>query len=152
MNAIKQNTWTLVTDGGRARIFRLGSSSGDIEQLQQMNSATAHTPSRELASDSSSRSHHVRGPVGHTKEPRSDPHDLAEQHFIQGVMKKVSRAAQSHDFEQLIIVADPRTLGRLRKCMPHSVSSRTVKEIDLDLTGVSMTEIDLRIRKACSLH
>jgi protein required for attachment to host cells len=148
MKVVRDNTWTLVADGGQARIFRLGHRPGDIEELQRLDASTRHTPSRDMVSDANSRSHDVRGPGSHVKEPRSDARELAEQHFTSALMERVKRAAKEEGFSQLIIAADPRTLGRMRKCMPETVAGRVVKQLNLDLTGLPSSEIDQRIRAA----
>jgi protein required for attachment to host cells len=146
MKTLKAGTWMLVADGGRAKVFRLGAKPGQIEELQRLESSTMHMPSRDLVSDGSGRDFDVRGPGAHTKIPRSDPHDLEEREFAQRIMQRIERAAQQDRFKELVIVADPRTLGSLRKSMPRSVATRVIKELNRDLTALSGTEIDRRVR------
>jgi len=146
MNAMTGNTWTLVTNGGFARIFRLGRKAGEIEEVQQIRSGTMHLTTHELVSDSAPRFRTASGAGGHTKQARTDPHELNEQRFIQGVMRRLKHAAQQGLFKRLVICADPRSLGRLRQCMPHVIATRLVMEVDSDLTAWPRDEIDRKVR------
>jgi protein required for attachment to host cells len=67
-------------------------------------------------------------------------------------MKNIERAARSGRFKQLVIVADPRMLGKLRKCMPAEVSDRVSREINSDLSWLPESDIDQRIRAAFALR
>jgi protein required for attachment to host cells len=153
MNAVPLNTWALVADGAKARLFRVGRKNGDFEELRQLESAARGAPSREISSDADSRSRHVAGvPGGHTKQPRTDPHDQAERQFAEQVMAFVGRSASTGAFNSLVVVADPRTLGTLRDCMPAAVAQRVSREMNLDLTWMPEKEIEARIRDEFELH
>ena len=153
MNTIRRGTWALVADGARARLFRLGPRAGEIEEFRGFSSADSSKPSRELVSDGSSRSRHVAGlPGSHSKQPRVDAHDLAERRFAESVMKKMGQAASRGDYEGLVIVADPRTLGRFRRCMPRQVATRVSRELDAEMTWMPEDRIDQKIRAACALR
>jgi protein required for attachment to host cells len=153
MNAVPLNTWALVADGAKARLFRVGRKPGDFEELRQMESAARGLPSRTLSSDANSRSRHVAGvPGGHTKEPRTDPHEQAEKEFAEAVMDFIGRSAHTGAFNSLVVAADPRTLGTLRNCMPHEVAERVSQELNVDLTWMPQKDIEARIRQVFELH
>ena len=50
--------------------------------------------------------------------------------------------ALNNDFETLIIVAPPKTLGELRKHYHKEVENRLTGEIDKDLTRHTLPEIE----------
>lgn len=78
-----------------------------------------------------------RGTVGET-----DFHQLEEDRFAADAAAMLKQRALSNDYESLIIVAPPRTLGELRKHYHKEVSDRLRAEIDKDLTGHPIADIE----------
>ena len=54
----------------------------------------------------------------------------------------LKRGAMEGDYEKLIVVAPPKTLGELRKHYHKEVANRLVAEIPKDLTGHPVAEIE----------
>ena len=142
------NVWALVTDGGKARILSLQRYPAEAQEILETNSPTRHKPDRDLVSDSSGRSHNVRGPGSHVREPRNSAHDLGEQRFVSNLMKRVLRASQSGEFESLVLVADPTTLGNIRRQMSTALRQMVILELNRDLTGLSKENLVKRLREA----
>ena len=138
--------WVLVADSGKARILHVKRKPPEFGEVQVLVSATQHQPSREIVSDASGRAFHVQGPSSHVKQPRSDAHDRAEQQFSLMLVQKLEKAAELGAFDQLLIIADPKTLGRLRRQMSKSLASRISDELNLDLTGLPLNKLEPRIR------
>lgn len=143
--------WVLVADGGQARLLEVQNKPFGIHQVQRLVSESQHQASRDLVSDASGRTFNVQGPSGHSKQPRSDAHDLAEQQFTRMLVQKLEKAANLGAFEQLAIIADPRTLGRLRRQMSKSLAGRVTKELNLDLAGLSLNDLKPRIAAVLGL-
>lgn len=142
------STWALVANGGRARLLSLQRHPAEFRELLKLDSPTRHSPDRELVSDASGRSHHVRGPGSHVHEPRKSAHELGEQHFVCELLERVTRASRSGDFEALVLAADPRTLGQLRTQMPADLRQKVILELNRDLTGLNTEKLVFRIRNA----
>lgn len=140
--------WVLVADGGQARLLEVENKPFGVRQVQKLVSESQHQSSRELDSDASGRSFNAQGPSGHSKQPRSDAHDLGEQQFSRMLVQKLEKAANLGAFDQLAIIADPKTLGRLRRQMNKSLAGRVTKELNLDLAGLSLNELKPRIAAA----
>jgi protein required for attachment to host cells len=142
----KDRYWVLVADSGRARLLEMRRKPYTFQQLSEVVSDTRHLTSKELASDASGRVYHAQGPGTHGMQPRSDPHELAEEQFAGGLAKKVSQAASKGRFEHLVLVADARTLGRLRRDMGKAASDRVLGERALNLSNLPLQELEPRIR------
>lgn len=71
-----------------------------------------------------------------------DFHQLEEDRFAAETADLLKKRALSNDFESLIIVAPPKTLGELRKHYHKEVSGRLQSELAKDLTGHSIPEIE----------
>ena len=148
MNNATPKYWVLVADSGKARIIELRRKPAELRELQELVSESQHQPSRELMSDASGRAFHVQGPSSHSKVPRSDAHERAKHAFTRKLVGKLEQAANMNAFEHLAIIADPKTLGRLRQHMSKSLAARVTDELNLDLVGMPLDSLEQRIRAA----
>jgi protein required for attachment to host cells len=140
--------WALVADSGKARIWSLQRHPPEFREILELDSPTRSSPSRDLISDASGRSHHVRGPGSHVREPRISAHELGENRFVEALLERMSRASRSGQFEALVLAADPRTLGFIRNRMGKNLGSKVILELNLDLTGLSDDRLEKRLRQA----
>lgn len=146
MHAASATYWVLVADSGRAHILELRRKPAEFREVRHFVAANRHLPSRELESDASGRAFHVQGPSSHSKQPRSNAHDQAEQAFTTMLIRKLEQAARLNVFEHLVVVADPKTLGRLRRGMSRSLAARVTTERNLDLAGMKLESLEKRVR------
>jgi protein required for attachment to host cells len=72
----------------------------------------------------------------------ADYHQLEEDRFAHETAEMLKTRALSQDFEQLVIVAPPKTLGELRKHYHKEVESRLMGELAKDLTGHAIPNIE----------
>lgn len=139
--------WVLVADSGRARIFELRKEPAEFREVQKLVSESRHQTSREMVSDASGRIVNAQGGrPSHTMQPRSDAHDLAEQIFSRKLSEKLEQAANRNAFEHLVVIADPKTLGRLRQHMSKTLSARVMVELNRDLVGLPLDSLEERVR------
>jgi len=72
----------------------------------------------------------------------ADFHRQAEDRFAAEAAERINRAALANEFERLIIVAPPKTLGELRKHYHKQVTGKIAAEIPKDLTGHPVDRIE----------
>lgn len=137
--------WVLVADSGQARILELKRKPYQFKQVTELVSEAQQLANRDLVSDASGRSFHVQGPGSHSKKPRSDPHDQAEEQFTRSLAQKLDKAVNMGRFDHLVVIADPRTLGRLRRHMSKSLAGRVTDELTLDLARLPLNELEPRV-------
>lgn len=147
MNTRSKPTWALVTDSGYGRLVELERSPPRITEIGTREAATRHQTSRELTTDASGRDYDAGGPISHAKQPRSDAHDEAERQFVEEWSRGLQQAFVNGRFENLLLVADPRTLGRLRETMGEKLKSAVSAESDRDLTKLPLHDLEPRLRK-----
>ncbi|MDB5703365.1 MAG: Host attachment protein, partial [Sphingomonas bacterium] len=102
---------------------------------------------RDQATDQSGRASSPHGAAQSSFEP-TDFHQIEEDRFAAEAADLLKRRALANDFESLIIVAPPRTLGELRKHYHSEVSARITGELDKDLTNHPIPEIESAIKAA----
>jgi protein required for attachment to host cells len=88
-----------------------------------------------------SRGHHSSG-----ANPDNDTQ--AEDAFAGGVATLLNRKALEGEFDKLLVIAAPRTLGELRKHWHKALREKLVGEIAKDLAGVPTEQIAKAIEAA----
>lgn len=144
---LPHNSVVLVADGRKMLFLR---NEGDnaapnliVEKAQEhVNPAT-----RDQATDAAGRASSPRGGVQSSVEP-TDFHQLEEDRFAAEAADFLKVRALKNNFETLIIVAPPKTLGELRKHYHKEVSNRLAGELGKDLTNHSIADIEKAVANA----
>lgn len=130
----------LVADG-RKCLFLRNTGSPDspalaVEEHREREDARTH----EQGTDSPGR---VFARVGSRRSAveQTDFQRLDEERFAADAATLLNRRAQAGEFEALVVVAPPQTLGELRRHYDPAVQGRLLAEIGKDLTGHPIPEI-----------
>jgi protein required for attachment to host cells len=78
----------------------------------------------------------------------TDFHQQEEDRFAAETADFLKKRAMAHEFDSLIIVAPPRTLGELRRHYHKEVTDRLIGEVGKDLTNLPVPEIEALLRGA----
>ncbi|KQS51194.1 MULTISPECIES: host attachment family protein [unclassified Sphingomonas] len=144
---LPHNSVVLVADGRKMLFLR---NEGDVEfpnlvvekAQEQDNPAT-----REQATDSAGRASSPQGGVQSSVEP-TDFHQIEEDRFAADAADFLKTGALKNTYDSLIVVAPPKTLGELRKHYHKEVVSRLKGELDKDLTGHPIKDIEKALKNA----
>lgn len=131
----------LVADGRKLLMLR---NEGDAlrPNLQVERKEEQENPANGAqASDAAGRSFQSVGARRSAYE-ETDFHQLEEDRFAADAAALLKARALRNEFESLIIVAPPRTLGELRKHYHKEVSDRLRAEIAKDLTRHTVPQIE----------
>ena len=147
---IPHDGYVLVADGQKMLFFR-NEGDGSFPNLHVV-SAAEHQDAkpREQGSDQPGRSAAgvaARGigisvKAGRSAYSETDFHTLEEQRFAADAAEMLKQRAMAHEFEKLLIVAPPQTLGELRRHYHKEVEQRLIGEIPKDLTNHPVAEIE----------
>jgi protein required for attachment to host cells len=130
---IARGTIVAVADGENLNMFRndgdearISLSAMDVQDIEAANtSAGARHPSSSANPDNAQQE---------------------EDRFSAGVADRLNRMVLDGKVEKLLIVAAPRTLGELRKHYHKTLSAVLIGEIDKDLTGHPIQDIEKTIQ------
>ncbi|MBI0537696.1 host attachment protein [Roseomonas sp. KE2513] len=125
-HSIPNKALVLVADGGKAILFRNTGHGGDV---------TLHEERRLTLSDFSND-----GPSG-SQGTEASPGDTDEATFGKKLAQTLQTMKAANGYEDLVIVADPQTLGELRKVMHKTVEASVVHTLAKDLTNHAGAEI-----------
>jgi protein required for attachment to host cells len=110
---------------------------------------TGHTDIALTALSSPGIEDRVSGSPGrHSSGANPDNDTQAEDGFAMGVAEVLNKWALGNKFDDLLVIAAPKTLGELRKHWHKELSSKLTGEIAKDLTGHSTDQIAAAIHKA----
>jgi protein required for attachment to host cells len=133
-----EKTWALIANGERAKIV---TNLGD-HQAQQVQVVG----SRQLELDRQSTKNSNRRPalIGKSRfgtEPHTDPVRNRERLFIEKISEYFADKYHQGEFDALLVVAAPRTLGDVIKAFPDSLRGVIVAQSDIDL--IHLDDMDL---------
>ena len=134
-------TFVVVADGRKMLFFR-NEGDEDYPQLElDRKRKQDNPPNQEQKANEAGRSFSSTG-ERRSKMEDTDFHQLEEDRFAAETAELLYKRAFANDFEKLLVIAPPRTLGELRKHYHKEVEDRLIGEIDKDLTGHTIVEIE----------
>ena len=147
---IPHDGYVLVADGQKMLFFR---NEGDesFPNLQVVSAAEHEdAKTRDQGTDEPGRSAAgvaARGigigvKAGRSAYSETDFHTLEEQRFAADAAEMLKQRALANEFEKLLIVAPPGTLGELRRHYHKEVEQRLIGEIPKDLTNHPVDQIE----------
>lgn len=138
---IPHNALVVVADGEKMLFLRNGGDEKypnlEVERKRKQD----NPPDRELATDAPGYQQESARP-GSRSYDETDFHQLAEDRFAKETAELLQKRALKNDYEKLIIAAPPRTLGEMRKYYHVEVQERLSGEIDKELTGHPLDQIE----------
>lgn len=138
---ISHDALVLVADGRKSLFLR---NEGDDEYLNLVvedQRAHAGLEDRDLKTDAPGRAmSQVGGRQSTMEEP--DYHQIEEDRFAKETAELLARRVQRNGFDQLVVVAPPRTLGELRQHYDKAVEAKIVAEIDKDLVNHPIDKLE----------
>ena len=139
---VPHNTFVVVADGKKMLFFR---NEGDAEflKLEVDRKREQELPAdRDLKTSEAGRTFDASGGAGRSAYEETDFHQLEEDRFAAETAEMLKIRAMRKEYDSLIIVAPPRTLGELRKHYHKEVEKRLTAEVAKDLTGHPVSEIE----------
>jgi protein required for attachment to host cells len=144
---LSHNAVVLVADGRKMLFLR---NEGDqeypnlkVEHAEEQDNPATNDQVTDRAGRASSPQGASQSSVG-----GADAHQHEEDRFAANAADLLKKRALANDFDSLIVIAPPRTLGELRKHYHKEVSDRLKGELDKDLTGHPIPDIEKAIANA----
>lgn len=143
---VPHDACVLVADG-RKLLFLRNEGDSDYPNLQVEHAEEHVDPAdRDQKTDAAGRASSTQGGGAFAPSRGSmaetDFHQLEEDRFAADAADLLRKRALAHEFESLIVVAPPKTLGELRKHYHVEVENRLAGELAKDLTGHTIPDIE----------
>lgn len=137
------NTWILVADSSRARIFEVQGKTA-LAQIKHFAHDAVQQPNQALKTDGEGR-FFGSGANGGTSEPAVTPKMHEATLFAEEVNQYLADGRNQQRFSELHVIAQPRFLGLLREKLDDQVKKLIVEEVPKDLTKASTEEIQRQL-------
>lgn len=137
-------TWILLADGAHARIATWSGEIGGLKPARPFEFAAPHAPNRKFISDRPG-AFADRGPGAHTYAPKHERREYEKIAFARDVAAVIDAAAEAEEFDRLVLVAPPPTLGRLRTMLHAKARTRIARQVAKDLVHLSLPQLERQL-------
>jgi protein required for attachment to host cells len=141
---LANNALVLVTDGRKTLFFRNHGDENQIDLRTEDFDERADAPNRELKSDAAGSSKQSFG-YGRPALGETDFHQQEEDRWAHAAAEAVNERVLKNNFDQLVVVAPPKTLGLIRKKLHKEAERRLLCEIPKEMTGRPIPDIEALI-------
>lgn len=138
---MRQRTWILIADGSRARIVLNEGIGKGLKPAMNREFEASRATTREIGTDKPGRTFESADGSRHAMAPRVDWHQFEKHLFAKRMAKLLDAAAKRRDFDRLVLIGPPQTLGALRQTLNPQTRKLVTGELAKDLTNVPQEEL-----------
>ncbi|MEH6758962.1 MAG: host attachment family protein [Parasphingorhabdus sp.] len=128
-----KDSLVVVATGAGAKMFRNTDKTGDVSLKSE-----GELEPKDLA---------LEGPSG-SYVPESSQQETDEATFSKQLAHHLYNRAHDGDYDHLVFVADPDTLGEVRPVLHQEVKDKIILELDKTLTNSPIDQIEKSLRAA----
>ena len=149
--SLPHNALVLVADGRKMLFFR---NHGDEEQIDlrtEAHDAREQRKDREIKTDAPGTVQQSFG-SGRSTYEEPDFQQQEEDRWVKDAADELKDRALRNDFDALAIVAPPKALGVLRKCLHKEVEKRLVCTVNKEMSGRPVPDIEALLENAMQVE
>jgi len=135
----------LVADGRKMLFFRNHGDENQIDLRTEAHDAREERKDREIKTDAPGTTKQSAG-YGRSTYEEADFQQQEEDRWIKDAADELKARALRHDFEALAIVAPPKALGVLKKCLHKEVEKRVVWTVNKEMSGRPIPDIEALLK------
>ncbi len=142
---LPHNALVLVADGRKMLFFRNHGDEELIDLRTEAHEQREDLKNRDLRSDAPGTAAIAGSSGGDAHRPMMEETDFQQQEedrWIKDAAEELKRRALRNDFDALAIVAPPKALGVLRKCLHKEVAKRLICTINKEMSGRPIPDIE----------
>ena len=141
---LPHNALVLVADGRKMLFFRNHGDENQIDLRTESHDARQDRKDRYFKTDAPGTEKQSFG-YGRSTYEETDFHQLEEDRWIKDAADELKARVLRGDFEALAIVAPPKALGVLKKCLHKEVERRIVCTVNKEMSGRPVPDIEALI-------
>ena len=138
---LANNALVLVTDGRKTLFFRNQGDENQIDLRTEDFDEREDSKDRELRTDAPGTTAQSAG-FGRVAYEETDFHQQEEDRWAVAAADEVNKRVLKNNFDQLVIIAPPKTLGLIRKKLHKEAERRLVREIPKEMTARPIPDIE----------
>ena len=122
--------WIVVSDAARARVFARDGAGSGLTLLDTLTHSESEAHEGDLRTGGKGDVHDSGGSSVHQPDPQTTTSEKHADIFAKEVVEHLKSGLNDSKYEQLIVVADPSFLGRLRDKMDGPLEKAVAETID----------------------
>ena len=138
---LPHNGLVLVADGRKTLFFRNHGDENHIDLRTESHDARQDRKERYFRTDAPGTMKQSFG-FGHSTYEETNFQQQEEDRWIKDAAEELKARALRNDFDALAIVAPPRSLGILKKCLHKEVERRIVCTVNKEMSGRPIPDIE----------
>ena len=139
---LPHNALVLVADGRKMLFFRNHGDENQIDLRTEAHDARYERKDREIKTDAPGMTKQSFG-YGRSTYEEADFQQQEEDRWIRDAAEELKARVLRGDFEALAIVAPPKALGVLKKCLHKEVERRIVCTVNKEMSGRPIPDIEV---------
>jgi protein required for attachment to host cells len=139
--AIPNGALVFVGDGKKMLFLRNHGDSDLLDLRTESHDRRADPKDREIKTDAPGTVKQSMG-FGRDSMDEADFQQQGEDRWVKEAAEELNRRALSNDFEALVVVAPPKTLGVLRKNLHKEAERRIVLTVNKEMTDRPIPDIE----------
>jgi protein required for attachment to host cells len=140
------NALVLVADGRKVLFFRNHGDENQIDLRTEAHDEREDRKDRDIKTDAPGTAKQSAG-YGRSTYEEPDFHQQEEDRWVKDAADELKSRALRGDFEALAIIAPPKALGVLKKCLHSEVEKRLICTIDKEMTARPIPDIEALLTK-----
>ena len=133
--------WLVVANRVSARLFVVRERGKSLSLVESLEHPAGRLHGRALESDRPGRVFDSHGEGRHALGSAVGASAQVAETFAHQVAKRLRAARNDHAYDELVLVAEPRFLGLLRRALDSATSAAVVASLDKDLAAFDAAEL-----------
>ena len=138
---LPNNALVLVADGRKMLLFRNHGDENQIDLRTESHDARKDRKDREIKTDAPGTTKQSAG-YGRSTYEEPDFQQQEEDRWIKDAADELKARVLRGEFDALAIVAPPKALGVLKKCLHKEVERRLVCTVNKEMSGRPIPDIE----------
>ena len=139
--------WYVVANQAEALVYE-GNPNGWFHFLKRMSNPRGKLRESQLVSDHAGRSFSgSRSGARHGFEPRTSAHEVVASRFARQIAQMLTKAVQSGECSDLVVMAEPHFLGLMNKALPKGVKAVLRRELPREWVQGSDRDLKVYLRE-----
>jgi protein required for attachment to host cells len=139
--ALPHNALVLVADGTKCLFLRNHGDQNQIDLRTESHDRRQDRKDREIKTDAPGATRQAMG-FGRPAMDEANFHQQEEDRWVKDAAEELKRRALRNDFDALAVIAPPKALGYLKKCLHKEVERRIVVTINKEMTDRPIPDIE----------
>jgi protein required for attachment to host cells len=128
-------TWVLVANRSRATLYLHPGPGKELTPVREFDHPEGRLKDREIDTDRAGRADHPDGGAKKSAYQRNvEPHEHLAQQFGKELAEVLNRGRNDHEYENLVLVAEPHFLGVLKASLDSHTNGLVRGTLSSDLT------------------